>query len=115
MLNHPLRRRSDRRTPVSAHGTTPDSHVTIRCAEEDLDLEVRTELLAWAFAKTVQGAKLERIELWDLRNGIIKFIVSGAAAVPEPRGRFMVDFDDWPMPPEQEWSLHEGEQAEPDS
>lgn len=67
--------------------------ITIECSG-DLPLEERTELLTYATVKAAQGATLERIVKWGIKDGEIQIIVSGGAADPGPLGRVCVTVEE---------------------
>src|SRR4051794_19263318 len=58
-------------------------------------LEERQDLLAYAFAKALQGATLRRIVEWNLAGGRVEVIIGGGPAIPGPRGAVRVEVDDY--------------------
>jgi hypothetical protein len=70
-----------------------DTLVTLTC-DKTLDLEPRVELLAYAFAKAVQGSILRSVEEWDITNGCIKFVLGHVSAKHVPRGLIELKLED---------------------
>src|SRR6059058_7011 len=67
-----------------------DTLISISC-DSTLPLERRLNLLAFVFAKAVQGEILRRVLKWDLTNGCIKFVVAGHSDFDHPRGKVVVE------------------------
>ena len=72
-----------------------DSLVTLTC-DENLPLEERVELMAYAFAKMVQGTVLRTITKWDIANGCVTFIIGHVAGDIAPRGKVCAELEDAP-------------------
>lgn len=67
-----------------------DTYIRITC-DASLPLERRLNLLAYVFAKAVQGEVLKRVIQWDLSNGCVQFIVAGNPDWDTPRGKVEVE------------------------
>lgn len=67
-----------------------DTVIRITC-DASLPLENRLNLLAYVFAKAVQGETLKRVIQWDLINGCIQFVVAGNIDWDHPRGKVIVE------------------------
>lgn len=78
-----------------------DTFVTLEC-DSNLSLESRVDLLAFAFAKIVQGSVLRKVVKWDLLGGCVQFIVGGGSMnawehnSPGPRGLVVAKLEDVP-------------------
>jgi hypothetical protein len=55
------------------------------------------QLLSYAFAKTIQGAVLRTVLVYDLIGGRVEFIVGGGAMNPGPEGVLTAELRDWPV------------------
>lgn len=77
---------------LAGHKTSngEDTIICITC-DADIPLEQRLNLLAYVFAKAVQGEVLKRVLKWDLANGCIKFMVAGDEYFDHPRGKVTVE------------------------
>jgi hypothetical protein len=64
---------------------TGDTIVTLTVSDKK-SLEERMYLLSYAFAKVVQGTVLKRVLVFNLKDGIVKFIVGDAAGYEAPSG-----------------------------
>jgi hypothetical protein len=76
-------------TAVGTNGTE-DTYIRITC-DADLPLENRINLLAYVFAKAVQGEVLRRIIKWDLSNGCVQFVIAANHEWDHPRGKVSVE------------------------
>jgi hypothetical protein len=77
----------------SGRGNEINTLITLTC-NPSMQLEQRLELLTYAFAKVTQGARLEEIVEWRIKDGVIRFILSGGAANPGPRGEINAKIED---------------------
>lgn len=58
-------------------------------------LESRVHLLGYAFIKVVQGTLLKQVLEYDLRRGVVKFIIANEVT-PDVRGTFSTSLDEVP-------------------
>lgn len=63
-----------------------DTIVRITC-DANIPLEQRLNLLAYVFAKAVQGETLKRVIKWDITNGCIQFVLACNDHWDHPRGK----------------------------
>lgn len=77
-------------TPVVTSNGNEDTYIRITC-DADLPLENRINLLAYVFAKAVQGEVLRRIIKWDLSNGCVQFVIAANHEWDHPRGKVSVE------------------------
>jgi hypothetical protein len=71
----------------------PDETLVTLSCDETLPLETRVELLAYAFAKMVQGSILKKIVEWDITNGRIAFVLSHLGIHKVPVGQVMAKLE----------------------
>lgn len=70
----------------------PGDTVVTLTVDPSQPFEQRINLLSYAFVKVVQGSCLKQVLRYDLKNGVVRFIVSGPVC-PEPRGHIEAEVE----------------------
>lgn len=95
MLSHILGRSKQETLPDSSQPRAGDMIVTLTCDVDETGLEDRMEVLSYAFVKVVQGAVLRRVTDFDLRNGLVRCIVSEESLRSPVRGIISAHVEPW--------------------
>lgn len=81
----PMRLQKNKEMEQDSRPQPGDTLVTLRC-DEDLPLEERVEIMAYAFAKLVQGSILRTVVSWNISEGCIQFVIGHVGVAKPARG-----------------------------